>query len=291
MKAVILTDLEGPSGVNGRSDGIGNTMPNRTTAEQALVNEVNACCDGLVAAGADEILVFDGHGGSSSIDLFKLHPKATLLQVGQWSPVVYFDGTYDAFIQLGAHAMQSSGGYMCHTFNSHGIAEMRFNGEPIGEVGMTSLIAAYFHVPTILVSGDEAGCREAKAFLGANVATVPTKFGVNRYTAINYSPEKVYDTLRKTAESAMRNHRNMPCPKLPAHCELQVRMMCPNQALAAEMIGIERLDEVTLRYSGDDLIDIWAQYIGWAPGVHRRKFGVTPEWRHPYTICSENQKS
>ena len=40
MKVFVLTDLEGPSGVNGRSDGIGNTMVNRPTAEEALVREV-----------------------------------------------------------------------------------------------------------------------------------------------------------------------------------------------------------------------------------------------------------
>ena len=50
MKVMILTDLEGPAGINGRSDGIGNTTLNKPTAEQALVNEVNAVCDGLIAA-------------------------------------------------------------------------------------------------------------------------------------------------------------------------------------------------------------------------------------------------
>ena len=44
MKVIIITDLEGPAGVNGRSDGIGNTMLNVPTACQALVNEVNAVC-------------------------------------------------------------------------------------------------------------------------------------------------------------------------------------------------------------------------------------------------------
>ena len=58
MKVFILTDLEGPSGVNGRPDSpVGNTMLNRPTAELALVNELNAVCDGLVAAGADEIVI------------------------------------------------------------------------------------------------------------------------------------------------------------------------------------------------------------------------------------------
>ncbi len=281
---MIMTDLEGPSGVNGRSDGIGNTMPNRTTAEQALVNEVNACCEGLFAAGADEIIVTDGHGGSNSIDIFKLHPRAKLLQTGCWMPATNLDSTFDAFVQLGAHGMQSSGGYMCHTFNSHSVCRMLFNGKPIGEIGVCSLKAAYFHIPTILVSGDETACKEAEEFLGRNVVTVPTKTDINRYSAINYPPEQVYAQLREQAEKALKNLQNAPCPLLPEQCELIVNVMCPNHADAPEKLGIERLDETTLRYSGDDFIDIWAQRLGWAPGVHKRKYGVTPQWVHP---CSK----
>lgn len=289
MKVMILTDLEGPSGVNGRPDSIGNTMPNRTTAEIALVNEINACCEGLIAAGADEILVLDGHGGSNSIDIFKLHPKAKLIQIGNWMPATCLDSTFDAFVQLGAHGMQSSGGYMCHTYDSHHVSRMLLNGKSIGEIGICSLQAAYFHIPTILVSGDETACREAEEFLGKNVVTVPTKFDINRYTAVNYPPQEVYAELRKQSEKALKNLKNAPCPELPEHCELIVKVMCPNDANLPEKSGIERLDETTLRYVSDDFLDIWAQRCGWAPGVHKKKYGITPQWVHPYGECGNNR--
>lgn len=286
MKVFILTDLEGPAGVNGRPDsGVGNTMPNKSTAEVALVNEVNAVCEGLVAAGADEIVVYDGHGGSSSIDIFKLHPKASLMQVGNSMPVIWLDGTYDAFIQLGAHAMQHTDGYMCHTYNSHAVQYMRFNGEPIGEIGMSSYFASYFKVPTILVSGDDTACHEARALLGDDLAVVPTKSAINRYSAVNYPPQQVYENLRKTAEKALRNLKNGKVLDLPGKLELMVRMMCPNQANQAEKIGVERLDEVTVRYVSNDMIDLWAQRLGWAPGVHNKKYNITPEWKHPHTLA------
>jgi len=289
MKVMILTDLEGPSGVNGRPDnrgmGIAYPLLNQETAEAALVNEVNACCDGLIAAGADEIVVFDGHGGSSSIDIFKLHPKARLLQIGNWMPASEIDSTYAALVQIGTHAMQGSGGYLYHSFNGNAVQEMIFNGKPVGEIGIDSLRAAYFHVPTILVSGDETACQEARDFLGKAVVAVPTKFGVNRYSAVNYQPEQVYAELKRGAEMALKNRKKIPCPKIPKHCELIIRLMCPNQADAAEKIGIERLDEVTLRYKSDDFIDLWAQRLGWAPGVHNPKYGITPAWVHPYSKC------
>ena len=287
MKVFILTDLEGPAGVNGRPDNIGNMMLNRPTAEQALVNEINAVCEGLVAAGATEIVVLDGHGGSNAIDIFKLHPKASLMQIGNSSPVAHLDGTYDAYIQLGAHAMQHTDGYMCHTFNSHGVQEIRLNGELIGEIGMCSMLAAYFGVPTILVSGDDAACHEARELLGDAVEVVPTKTGINRYAAVNYPVQEVYKNLREAAERALRNVKNMPVLEVPAYCEVTTRYMCVNVANNLEKIGGERLDEVTIKWADEDLVEVWAQRNCWAPGVHKRKYGVTPQWLHPHTLARE----
>lgn len=287
MKVLILTDLEGPSGVNGRAENVGNTMINRPTAEQALVNEVNAVCEGLVAAGADEIVVVDGHGGSNSIDIMKLHPKASLMQVGNWMPVIYMDNTYDAFIQLGAHSMEDTDGHMCHTFNSHGVQEMRLNGELIGEIGISSYLAAYFHIPTILVSGDDTACHEARALLGDNLEVVPTKSSINRYAAVNYPPQEVYKNLRAAAERALRNLDKYSCLEVPEHCEMVNRYMCPNQVNACEKIGLERLDTFTVRAVSDDFADLWAQRLGWAPGVHKKKYNITPEWKHPHTLARE----
>ena len=42
---------------------------------------------------------------------------------------------------------------------------MWLNDELIGEIGMEARLASYFKLPTILVGGDVAACREAKALL------------------------------------------------------------------------------------------------------------------------------
>ncbi len=279
MKVYILTDLEGPDGVNGRSDGIGNQILNKDVAAEALTNEVNACCEGLVKAGADEIRVLDGHGGSATLNALKLHPAAQLMQVGRWAPTVAVDASFDAMVQLGAHGMQQSGGHMCHTFNSHGVQWMKLNGAFIGEIGVCSYLGAYFGVPTILVSGDDTACAEAQALLGSEVETVMTKHGVNRYTAVNRPPKEVYAEMTAKAEKALKALSTMKPLPMPEHLQLDVRVMCPNQTWGPEMLGIELLDEVTMRYVSDDMVDLWSQRLGWAPGVHNRRFGITPQWR------------
>ena len=258
MRVFMMTDLEGPCGVNGRpAQGVGNQIINQDTAKQALVNEVNACIEGLVAAGADSVTVVDGHGGSNSIDIFKLHPAAELVQYGGTFYWAAPDCKYDAAVHIGAHAMQNSGGFMCHSFNSHGISELRFNGEPIGELGIETLIAAWYGMPMILVSGDEAACAEARAFIGDKVETVPTKQAYDRYSARNYSPTKVYEALREKSKRALENRKRIPIYKIPKKIELVFELMCPNLADVLEAGGGERLDFRTVRYSGTDFMEVW----------------------------------
>ena len=57
-------------------------------------------------------------------------------------------------------------GVMAHTFSSLAIENMWLNGARIGEIGMEALIFGAFDVPVVMVSGDEAGCQEAREWLG-----------------------------------------------------------------------------------------------------------------------------
>ena len=106
MKAFIMTDLEGVCCVNGRSDGIGNKIINTEVACRMLTEEVNASVEGLVAAGVDEVLVVDGHGGSNSIAPEGLHPKASLEMIGGGlARVTRIDASYALALHIGTHAM------------------------------------------------------------------------------------------------------------------------------------------------------------------------------------------
>jgi D-amino peptidase len=280
MKVFIMTDLEGPSGVNGRSDSIGNKIVNETIACELLLEEVNAVVEGLVRGGATEIIVWDGHGGSNSIDITKLHVAASLGTIGaDMAPVNFLDASYDAAIQIGAHAVEGIGkGYLNHSYNSHAIANMHLNGVRIGEIGITTLMASYFNVPTILVAGDTAACQEAKEFIGEhNLITVETKKSISRYTVININPVKVREELSAKAQEAIEQVAKMTPKKLNAPYEFKIQFMCPNMADSYEMQGAERTDHQTIILRSNDFIDVWAQWRGWGAGVHNKKFGISPE--------------
>jgi D-amino peptidase len=277
MKVFIMTDLEGPSGVNGRSDGIGNKIINEPTASELLLEEVNAVVEGLVHGGAAEIVVWDGHGGSNSLDITKLHKAASLGTIGgDMAPVNFLDASFDAAIQIGVHALQGiPEGYLNHSFSSHNIANMYLNGIRIGEIGICALMASYFDVPTILTSGDTAACLEAKEFIGEkNVITVESKKSISRYSVVNLNPVKVREELRVKAREAVEQIAKMKPRKIPAPYEYKIQFMSPNIADRYEMLGAERVDHQTIILRSNDFIDLLAQRAGWTAGVHNKKFKI-----------------
>ena len=278
MKAFIMTDLEGVSGVNGRSDGIGNKIVNTEAACRLLTEEVNAVVEGLVDAGVEEITVLDGHGGSNSIRIEDLHPGATLkISGGGLAPVVTIDASYDMALHIGTHAMIGvDAAFLNHSFNSHAVANMWLNDIPVGEIAVEAMLCAYFGVPTVLVSGDRAACVEARAFVG-EVKTVETKVALSRYSVINRNPTSVRQELREAAREAALGRQAYAVRKLPPPYAMKIQLMCPNQADSYEMRGMERLDPQTVLLESDDFLDLWAQRNGWAPGLHNARFNIHRE--------------
>lgn len=277
MKVFIMTDLEGPSGVNGRSDGIGNKIVNETAACELLQGEVNAVIEGLMRGGATEIVAWDGHGGGNSLNINKLHEAASLGSFGgDIAPVTLLDGSFDAAIQVGAHALQGTAeGYLNHSFNSHAVADMRLNGMRIGEIGITALMASYFNIPTILVAGDTAACLEAKDFIGEdNLITVETKKSISRYSVVNLNPVKIREELTIKARKAMEQASKMKPKKIASPYEYKIQLMCPNAADYYEKLGAERIDHQTIILRSNDFLDLCAQRLGWGAGVHNKKFGI-----------------
>ena len=270
-----MTDIEGVSGAKGGADSIGNEIVDKEVANRLLVEEVNAVVAGLVDAGAEDVTVVDGHGGWDSISIENLHRKARLYTPGGGlAPVSIIDSGYDAALHIGTHAMIGvADGFLNHTFNSHAVAGMRLNGMPVGEIAIEALICAYFGVPTILVSGDKAACREAKEFL-LEVETVETKTGVSRYSVLNRNPLAVREELRERAREALLRKDDFPIRRMEPPYSLEIRLMCPNQADSYEMRGAKRLDHQTVLLESDDFMDLWAQRNGWAPGVHNTRFGI-----------------
>ncbi|NLS75735.1 MAG: M55 family metallopeptidase [Chloroflexi bacterium] len=210
MKIYIMTDIEGVAGVSEWEHG----SPAGVYYERSkrlLTLEVNAAVEGALEAGATEILVWDGHG-PGGIDPELLHPEALLL-AGKEDPKGWgLDETFDAMFFVGQHAMSlTPDADLCHSYNSRGVYRMTLNGQDIGELGMRTILAGYFDVPVVLVTGDDKVCAEAQVLV-PNVEAVAVKKSTSRQSAIAMHPTKAREAIREGAKRALQRLSEIkPC--------------------------------------------------------------------------------
>jgi D-amino peptidase len=163
---------------------------------------VNAAVEGCLEAGAREIVVVDGHG-HGAIDLQLLHPAARCLMGRPLGYPFGIDTSFDAALIIGQHAKAGTpNGHLCHT-GTTAVKDLTINGLSLGEMGLNFLFAAYFGVPTVMVSGDEAACAEARDLV-PEIETAAVKQGLNQGAAIHLSPERARAVIRHHAFVGLR---------------------------------------------------------------------------------------
>ena len=205
IKIFIETDLEGVSGVYRFSQTRDKGSPENLKACEYFMGDLAAVVRGLRDGGATEILVIDGHGNQAMIpELMVAGAKyVTGLprpQNNTWS----LDKSYAGMVLFGFHAMNGTpDGVLCHTQSSESENRYWYNGVESGELAQSASVAGYYGVPPILVTGDEAACREARKFFGAGVVTVATKQGLARESAVLYPFEEVRKALYEGAKKAI----------------------------------------------------------------------------------------
>jgi len=203
QKIYILTDLEGASGVykfaQTREEG-----PLNELAKEYLMGDIAAVVQGLREGGATEIVILDGHGSQAFVPHL-MEPGATYI-TGKPRPcfMCKLDESFAGIVQLGAHAMMGTpDGVLCHTQSSKTENRYWYNDVESGELAQVAIIAGAYGVPTIMVTGDEATCREARQFFGDDVVTVAVKRGLSREAAELYPFQETRAALFEGAQRAM----------------------------------------------------------------------------------------
>ena len=161
-KVFMITDMEGVSGIlDSDMQCLPYKSPRWEESHKLLTGEVNAAVDGLLAGGATEVVVWDGHDSSQSLSVLDIHPKARLLTGMPISPTLELDPSYSAVIFIGQHAMAGArNAILSHSYSSLGIQNIWVNGKPTGEIGARVMLAGHFGIPVIMLSGDTAACEE-----------------------------------------------------------------------------------------------------------------------------------
>ena len=99
--------------------------------------------------------------------------------------------------------MGTPDGVLAHTQSSRTENRYWYNGVESGELAQCAAIAGHYGVPPIMVTGDEATCREAVNFFGSNCVTVAVKRGITREAAMLYPFDETRQALYEGARRAV----------------------------------------------------------------------------------------
>lgn len=216
MKIFIMTDMEGACGVLNHDDWVMQTGRYYEEGKKLLTLEVNAAVEGFFRAGADEVVVLDGHG-AGGINHLLLDNRTAYIRSSVGPYPFSLDKSCDAIAWVGQHAKAGTEyAHIAHTgwFN---ILDFKINGVSVGEFGQMAMLASFLGIKSIFGSGDEAFTHEAKALVGG-IETVSVKKGLtpgkgdetncdtyrNRnLSAIHIHPEKARELIGDGAERAL----------------------------------------------------------------------------------------
>jgi len=204
MKILIATDMEGVTGVT-TWEQVTPGHAEYARFRKQMTEDVNAAIRGASDAGADEVIVADGHWNGSNILIEDLDPRARL-NTGSPSPFSMMQGideSIDGVIFVGYHARNGSpNAILDHTWSSRTVANVWLNDILTGEYGLNAAVAGHFGVPVIMVSGDQTACAQVTEVLG-DVETAIVKQASSRFAAECLSPQVTQEMICLCAERAV----------------------------------------------------------------------------------------
>ena len=166
MRVHVISDMEGVAGiVKWQQTSGGESLYEE--GRKLYTQEINAAVRGAKAAGATEIVVMDCHGAGkgwtfNSLIPEDLDPDCQFVVQNEWTEYTEFlEGGCDAALFVGMHARAGTrDGVMNHTISGRDYQNLWFNDTLVGETGINAALCGTWGCPVLLVTGDEASCRE-----------------------------------------------------------------------------------------------------------------------------------
>jgi D-amino peptidase len=180
-----------------------------------MTGDVNAAIQGALEAGADQVIVTDGHSYGTNILIEELNPRARL-NSGNDSPLAMVQGIQDGadgVFFVGYHARAGSqNAILDHTWSSKKVANLWLNDLLLGETGLNAALCGHFNVPVLMISGDQTTCAQAMDLLGPlEVASV--KRATGRMSAECLPPALAHELICEAAGRAILRLRQGTAPK------------------------------------------------------------------------------
>lgn len=255
LKVFISVDMEGIAGVV-HGEEVSRGGKDYNYFRMIMTKETNAAIEGAIGAGANEILVRDSHDSARNILPEELDKRARLLRAWSGSEKSMMEGideTFDAVVFIGYHAKAgTSNAILDHTMSGSKIANVSVNGFSLPEAGINALIAGYYDVPVVFLSGDKAICEQVKELL-YNIETVSVKEGIGD-AALCLHPEVAWERIRHGVKKSLENLSGYKPYKLTPPYTLVVTFKNNTLVHHGSLYpGVERSGDWELTYTSDDL--------------------------------------
>jgi D-amino peptidase len=269
VKVFIISDMEGVAGIVKweQTDGVQEKQAYHE-GRALYTEEINAAVRGARTGGASEIVVMDCHGAGGEWNFNSLIPDkldrgCEYVVQDHWTEYVDFlEKGCDAALFVGMHAKAGTpDGVLSHTVRGQAWRELKFNGVSVGETGINAALCGQWGCPVVLVTGDEAVCREGSELLGSGLTTVAVKRGLGRFSARQVPPLRAREMIENGARRALQD-LSLVEPYDPGRpAEISVEFMTPDRVVEYHnRRGVEQVDELTLVSRADDWWTAWSQF-------------------------------
>lgn len=258
-KLYVSADIEGVAGVV-NWDQIMPGQPEYELGRRLLIEELNCLCRGAAIAGAQEIVVNDAHGPMRNIVPDQLHTGVRLI-TGQFKPIYMVEGldeSFDGAVFLAYHGPIGSSSVLSHTYNPRVIYEARLDGQVTGETGINALVAHYYNVPVILITGDDLTIRDATRWI-PEAQGVEVKRSISRFSANALTPEEARALIFDAIQNALDN-----LPQGPFRDErapsLELTFQSADMAILATWVGAQRIDDRKVVIEATNGLDLYQKF-------------------------------
>jgi D-amino peptidase len=252
--AFISVDIEGVTGVAAWEETQRGTLFNGLF-RKIMADETNVAIEALLEAGAEKIYVKDAHGDGRNFNPSDLHEEAFLIRGHTMGPdlmMAMLSSDFDAVLFIGYHGKPGTQDSPMHHFFSTDIFDCRINGVSMSEGTFNSLIAGYYDVPVIFLSGDKAACDDILSHI-ENIETVAVKEGFAK-AVISRHPTKSQEMIKAGVKRAIEKIDSIRPFKIAPPYKIEVQMARPEHAINYKMFPGAMLEgSRTVVYETDDL--------------------------------------
>jgi D-amino peptidase len=267
VRVFIMSDMEGIAGVTKWAETTGGEALHGERS-RLYTEEINAAVRGAFTGGATEVVVMDCHGAGegwtfNSLIPDQLDPRCDFVVQQEWTEYTEFlEQGCDAALFVGMHAMAGTpDGVLNHTVSGTNWRNVSFNGTLVGEAGINAALCGTWGCPVLMVTGDEAACREAKALLGDGLTTIAVKRGLGRFSARHIAPVRAREMIEKGTAGALADLSAVKPYNPGSPCEIRIEFATSEEVERYRHHAVvEIVDARTLVSSASDWWTAWRQF-------------------------------